>query len=95
MQRLTQKRPDGRYDTAATPEQLAGRLGRWEDLLDFLERRVEENAAALQRLKREDKTKTARYRELLGQKLMDGQLMQMIGLFVGEDGKNDGAAAGR
>lgn len=51
------------------------RLARFEAALAALQQRREENERQLSRLKAEGKEKTVRYRELLGQKLTDGYLL--------------------
>ncbi len=51
------------------------RLARFEAALAALQQRREENERQLSRLKAEGREKTVRYRELLGQKLTDGYLL--------------------
>lgn len=68
MTRLTQK-TDGRY-VANDPEAAVQKLGRTEDLYESLLAEREDLREKIARLRAEDKTKSASFRQFLGEKLM-------------------------
>ena len=68
MTRLTQK-IDGRY-VAQDPEAAAQKLGKIEDLYESMLAERDGLAEKVARLRSEDKTKSASFRQFLGEKLM-------------------------
>ncbi|HNW04196.1 MAG TPA: hypothetical protein PLP20_00740 [Oscillospiraceae bacterium] len=68
MTRLTQK-IDGRY-VAKDPEAAAQKLGRTEDLYESMLAERDGLCEKIARLRAEDKTKSASFRQFLGEKLM-------------------------
>lgn len=75
MERFT-KKADGARCTVepALCEAALYRLMQYEDAYEKLLARREQSAAELERLRSEGKEKTARYKELLGQKLIDNSI---------------------
>lgn len=96
MKRFTQKTPSGwvipaQYLTPG-PEgdegPAARRLAAFEEMAQAALNQQEELSARLEGLRRENKTKTAQFRELLGKKLMNTQVLSMLqayGILEGED----------
>lgn len=72
MERITKKDPSGRW--IIPPEQqetAAARLAAFEDAYERLTARQGEISAKMEALKAQGKQKTAQFRELFGEKLMN------------------------
>lgn len=87
MERYTQKKNDNEFQI--NPELIFSkdtivfgpaidRLGRFEDFFFGIKNQLESIDSELQSLRDADKTKTVRYRELFGNKLMLNQVMTYL-----------------
>ena len=98
MKRIAQPAPEGWIipQEALVPLEggmggpAARRLAVFEEMAQGVLDRQEALAAQLDRLRRENKTKTAQFRELLGKKLMNTQMISLLqahGLLEEEGGE--------
>lgn len=78
MDRLTRRDEAGRAVCAATPEEAAERLARFEDVCEELSREYEALGAELDRLRAAGKEKSYQFREKMGRKLVDAQLLSLL-----------------
>lgn len=79
MARLTEKLPDGQYtvDADRTAEAIQ-RLGQYEDLAAYLQAQVDDITREMDALRLEGKEKTVKFRELLGNKLLQNNMLAMF-----------------
>lgn len=81
MERLTAKNGDTiTLREGASQQAVLLRLAQFEALYETLLRENVEFSLALQKLKEADKTKTVKFRELMGKKLMNTQMLGVFGI---------------
>ena len=84
MKRFTRLREDGQAVLDAQgleSGEAAARLKAFEDFYEHLLTRRQEIPAELEALRREAKVKTVRFRELKTEQMMNGMIMDMLGMF--------------
>lgn len=83
MDKLT-KEINGKYllIDEANLELAVEKLGRYENLYEVITKQQEDITKQLETLKNEGKEKTARFRELLGNKMMNNHIMGLIKIYV-------------
>ncbi len=74
MERLTAPGPDGTY-AAADLDAAVQKLARFENAYDYVAARQAELVRRMEALKAEGKQKSAQFRELLGEKLMNQNML--------------------
>ncbi len=63
----------------------------FEEMLAFILKRQAETTGQMERLKRENKTKSATYRQLMGNKMLYQEMLSLYGLFgLLEEAKPEG-----
>lgn len=80
MERYTSAAPDG-YTAVGTYEQIVSRLGRFEDLVEYLLLRQRELPKELAVYRENGKTKSYRFRELLLEKMVNETLLSLLHQF--------------
>lgn len=78
MERLTQKQADGSYAAVDSEANAMQRLGRFEDFVADMEGRQQTLADQLEELRATGKKNSARFKELLGQKLMESNTLVLL-----------------
>lgn len=76
MQRITHREND--TVTVTDPVEAAEKLAKFEDLCEQLEAQQEQLSAQLAALRAAGKEKTARFRELMGQKLVNASTIGLL-----------------
>lgn len=80
MERMTQK--DGEtYFSETDREALIQRLGRFEDVYEHLLRQQEKTEADMEELRRQGRQKSVTFRQLMAQKLGNGNLLALLKLY--------------
>lgn len=80
MKRLTRKTEDT-FRPLADETELAQRLGRYEEVQLFLQRRRDAATRKLEELKAAGRTKTATYHQLLGERMMIQNHLDHLALY--------------
>ena len=78
MNRLTTKTPDGQIESHASPEDILTQLSAYEDWAQGLLEQLHRADAQFDLLKAEGRTKTASFRQLLGERLMLRMMMERM-----------------
>ena len=78
MERITQKTESGYYVPPEQQAQALARLGRWEDMMEQLEREQAEISALLEELRAAGKEKSVRFRESLARKLTVSTMLDTL-----------------
>lgn len=80
MERMTQK--DGEtYFSETDREALVQRLGKFEDVYEHLLRQQEKTEADMEELRRQGRQKSVTFRQLMAQKLGNGNLLALLKLY--------------
>lgn len=78
MNRLTAKTPEGQIETQASPEDILNQLCAYEDWAQGLLEGLHRADRQFDLLKAEGRSKTASFRQLLGERLMLRTLMERM-----------------
>ena len=78
MERMTQKTADGYTVAPGAQAQAITRLGRWEDMMEQLEREQAEISALLEELRAAGKEKSVRFRESFARKLTVSTMLDTL-----------------
>ena len=78
MDRLTEKQKDGYSLPAELQARALMRLGRWEDMVEQLEKEQTDISAQLESLRRAGKEKSVRFRELFARKLTVSTMLDTL-----------------
>ena len=78
MERMTQKTADGYTVAPEAQAQAITRLGRWEDMMEQLEREQAEISALLEELRAAGKEKSVRFRESFARKLTVSTMLDTL-----------------
>ena len=78
MERITQKTESGYYVPPEQQAQALARLGRWEDMMEQLEREQAEISALLEELRAAGKEKSVRFRESFARKLTVSTMLDTL-----------------
>ena len=78
MERITRKDPTGNWSIPAEQAEAAtARLAAFEDAYERLVARQQEIVGRMEALKAQGKQRTAQFRELFGEKLMDQNILSL------------------
>lgn len=78
MERMTQKTADGYTVAPEAQAQAITRLGRWEDMMEQLEREQAEISALLEELRAAGKEKSVRFRESFARKFTVSTMLDTL-----------------